>query len=162
MEYPLVNDYESDYKKYTLLEENQKFTLQYNLDYQNYKLLSNSTILNNCFSNPTIEETDEYVYIRAAGNFNCMYDNINVDINIIINDGYVSKHNAKKVKKNTYSWNITPLTKEDLNLEMMIMKNAERIANKESKIGNIFKIILVISLICAGIYLVKNYKKEEA
>ncbi len=147
---------------YKFTQENDLFKLNHSFDLGvGENNFSNSYVITQCFSNATFKETEDYIYFRAAGEFLCMYDGSNIDLSITNNVGYVSQHNGIKVKNNTYSWNITPLTKDDVNFELMIMKDDTPLKNKESRFSNRMNAILIFSLTAAVVYLVKNYKKEE-
>ena len=71
--------------------------INYNYTYTYRNNIDKARVINECFENHYIDETDEYYNIKLSGGFYCLYSN-KIDINVISNYE-VLNNNAKKVSK---------------------------------------------------------------
>ena len=78
--------------------------INYNYTYTYRNNIDKARVINECFENHYIDETDEYYNIKLSGGFYCLYSN-KIDINVISNYE-VLNNNAKKVNGNKYTWTI--------------------------------------------------------
>jgi len=144
-----------DYSIKSLNTDNQ-LGLEYYSD--SSKTLINSSIINQCYTNPTIEINDNIVSFYSGNEFTCYeyYDNLET-INIVLNTNYkVISSNADSVEDNKYMWTIT----EDGNKNIEI--SYEQYVSKSSKATTIILIVgLVVIGSVVGYYIYNKCKKEN-
>jgi len=144
-----------DYSIKSLNTDNQ-LGLEYYSD--SSKTLINSSIINQCYTNPTIEINDNIVSFNSGNEFTCYeyYDNLET-INIVLNTNYkVISSNADSVEDNKYMWTIT----EDGNKNIEI--SYEQYVSKSSKATTIILIVgLVVIGSVVGYYIYNKCKKEN-
>ena len=88
--------------------------INYNYTYTYRNNIDKARVINECFENHYIDETDEYYNIKLSGGFYCLYSN-KIDINVISNYE-VLNNNAKKVNGNKYTWTIDNSNNVDIML----------------------------------------------
>lgn len=154
---PVLDVYEEGHN-YTKTKNGNKLTYKYTYDTDKY---NDSAITDACFEDFNFMDNDEYYSITAKGKFGCLYDNEKVNINVITSK-YVSKHNGKK-SKNTYSWTIDKNNRDNVNIEILVMKNMN---NKDTPISEmikrIFQAIVVLFMIIGGIFVYLKMEKENS
>lgn len=137
-------------------EEND--ILRYNYYYTYKGNYNKSRILNTCFKDPIIKETDELYYINIEGPFFCKYaDKINVNVT---SNYAVIENNAQKVDGNTYTWIIDD--EDNVNIYLTISKNADYVKNSSSKKISMFRLIAFIILIILSGVAYFLYRKKNS
>ena len=162
-------DYLTHYEQYALYNKNDAFynkQLEDKGDYYNYDAsytymgnFKDSNIINSCFENHLINETDDFYDIHLSGSFSCLYvDKINVNIK---SNMAVINNNADKVDNNIYSWVIDESNNVDILLT--VSKNIESFTpNKEKSIFTPYRIITFILLIVLIIISLFIYKRKNS
>ena len=152
----LFNDDTNFYDK-KLTDEGNYYNYDAKFTYiGNYK---DSNIINSCFENHDIIETEDFYEIHLSGNFYCLHSdkiNINVTTNMaVIND------NADKEDNNTYSWVIDKSS--DIDISLTISKTIKKFTpNKEKSIFTPYRIVTFILLIVLVIVSLFIYKKRNS
>lgn len=141
------------YTKEVIDEED---TIHYNFTYTYLKDYQNSRIIQNCFSNPIIIETDEAYDIQLAGKFSCLKGE-KVTVNLKT-DYAIIENNANEVKDNTYTWIID---KEDVDISVTISKKIKQKQKEEKPFFTTFKIVGFIVLIVLSSITYFLYKKKN-
>ena len=122
------------------------------------KTLINSSAINQCYTNPTIEINDNIITFNSGNEFTCYdyYDNLET-ISIVLNTNYkVISSNAEVVEDNKYIWHIT----KDGNKNIEI--SYEQDTSKNSVTTTIIIIVALIGLASVVSYYIYNkYKKEN-
>lgn len=121
--------------------------------------LLNSSVLNQCYTNPIVNKEDDVVTIDTGSNFNCYdyYDNLdNIKIVLKTNHKIIST-NADFVDGDSYIWNIT----KDGNKQLVI-SYYDSIVNNSTDYKTIIIIISIIVLLGIGLYfIIRKYKKTN-
>lgn len=143
------------YKKY-INEENDNIKYNYSYTYKNN--YDKSRLINTCFKDPIIKETDELYYIKLEGPFFCKYSD-KIIINVTSNYAVVD-NNAQKVEDNTYTWIIND--SNNVNIYLTVSKNANYVNTSSSKKVNMFKLISFIVLIILSGITYFLYRKKNS
>ena len=140
-------------------ENNGKYNITLSYDYDPNSF-SDSNILNNCFNDAKFEETDNYYYLSAYGDFNCQYAK-KIKVNIT-SEFAALENNAKKVEGNTYTWYLEEGKEADIFL--ILSKNVKGKEISKNKFADKFEIIgaIVFIILVAIVLLIyfKKYKKD--
>ncbi len=116
-----------------------------------YNELEHSSIINRCFNNIYVNNTDDYIDISLK-DYICAYYG---DLDLHVSSYYtIYNSNGEKSKDNTHTWNINTIMNEGI--ELRIIKKHEE--EKKSSIKNVFSIIVIVMLIITGgtIYFIKR------
>lgn len=133
-------------------EVNYNFTYTYSRD--NFQ---DSRIVNSCFSNSVLEETDEFYYIDLSGSFSCLYsDQIKINVK---SDYMIIENNADKVKDGVYTWIIDDEDSADIFLT--ISKTTKSSVTKDKKGVSTFKIVGFVVLVILSVITYFLYKKKN-
>ena len=120
--------------------------------------LINSSAINQCYTNPTIEVNDNIITFSSGNEFTCYdyYDNLET-ISVVLNTDYkVISSNAEVIEGNKYIWNIT----KDGNKNIEI--SYEQDTSKNSIITTIIMIVALVGLVSVvSYYIYSKYKKEN-
>ena len=156
----LINDVGDEFsvQDYSIksLNTDTQLGVEYYSDASN--TLINSSAINQCYTNPTIEVNDNIITFSSGNEFTCYdyYDNLD-NITIVLNTDYkVISSNAEVVEDNKYIWNIT----KDGNKNIEI--SYEQDTSKNSVTTTIIIIVALIGLSSVVSYYIYNkYKKEN-
>lgn len=151
----LIDSQEEYDKKITDTQNGKKFEFKY--EYNNNYM--NSRIINTCFEDHFIEETDEYYYIKLNGKFYCNYmDELNINVT---SDYKVLSTNAKKINKNTYSWTLDDYDNTDILL--MVSKIEKNDNTSKPKLFDTFQLIglIIFSILVIITYILYKKKNSE-
>jgi hypothetical protein len=152
---PSLKGYKDYYSRKIKVENNKSLVdLNYKYSYDNYE---NSYILNRCFEDVYVKNTDDYLYVSLGGNFKCFKED---DVRIKVSSSYdIVKHNADEIKDDYYLWDIK-LSEDDNNVELYISKELK---DEEKKSISSIKIIIIIIFIILGIGILifKNTLKNK-
>ncbi len=139
------------------IKENDK-GLDYNYTYTYKNNLSESRVLNSCFENHEINETDDYYYIKLSGEFYCLYTD---KININVTSNYeVMESNAKKIDGNKYTWIID--NSNNTNITLTVSKTVQYEEPVKAKTFSTFQIIGFIVFAILTIITYFLYKKKNS
>lgn len=131
--------------------------IHYNFTYKYLKDYQNSRIIQNCFSNPTIIETEEAYDIKLTGKFTCLKGE-KVTINLK-SDYAIIENNANEVNDNVYTWIIDK--EENVDISVTVSKKIKQKQTEEKPIFTPFKIICFIVLILLSGITYFLYKKKN-
>ena len=141
-------------------DNNGKYNITLSYDYDPNSF-SDSNILNNCFNDAEFEETEDYYYLSAYGDFNCQYAK-KIKVNITSEFASID-NNASKVKGNTYTWYLEEGKEADIFL--VLSKNVKSKVISKNKFADKFEIIgiIIFAILAAILFLMywKKYKKEN-
>lgn len=160
--YSLINDpqkaiYDNDSELYikNIRENNDNFEYTFSYIYNNN--FDKSSVINTCFENHEIYETDELYHINLSGQFYCLYSK-NININVISNMKVINS-NAKKVNGNTYSWTINK--PNNVNIQMDISK--KEVFKENNKKSNSFRIVsfIILIILCTIAYFLYKNKNSD-
>jgi uncharacterized lipoprotein YehR (DUF1307 family) len=154
---PVLDVYEEGHN-YTKTKNGNKLTYTYTYDNDKF---SDSALTDACFEDFNFIDNDEYYSITAKGKFGCLYDNEKINLNVITSK-YVSEHNGKK-NKNTYTWTIDKNNRDNVDIEILVMKN--KVVNEPTlseMIKRIFKALVVLFMIVGGIIVYLRMEKENS
>lgn len=151
----VFKDKDNLYKR-SITEEDDIVKYNYSYTYRNnYK---NSRIIDTCFDNSVVEETDEFYYISLTGNFNCLYSD-KVTINVT-SDYAVLENNADKVNDNTYTWVINK--EDDVDISITVSKELKYEQETKRKTISTFQIVGLVVLIILSLITYILYKKKNS
>ncbi|MGM9876067.1 MAG: hypothetical protein ACI310_02430 [Bacilli bacterium] len=143
------------YKK-DINEENNNIKYNYSYTYQNN--YDKSRLINTCFKDPIIKETDDLYYIKLEGRFFCMYSD-KVTINVTSNYAVVD-NNAQKVEDNTYTWVIDD--SNNVNIYLTVSKTIKNEKPSKTKFISTFQLIgLIVFVVLTGITYFLYRKKNS-
>ena len=131
--------------------------LEYTYSYEYNNNFEKSKIINSCFENREVYETDLVYHVKLSGKFYCLYSD-SININVISNKKVVS-NNANKVNNNIYTWVIDK--PDNVNIQLDISKTES--FDKTKKHSNAFRIvsfIIFISLCVVTFFLYKNKNSD--
>lgn len=151
---PALIDNKDYYNKVIDVKDNKSTVkLKYSYSYDNFE---NSYLLDRCFENVYVNNTEEYIYVSLGGNFNCFYED---DIQIKLSTKYkLTNHNANKIKDGYYIWNINMIDDES-EIKFLLTKEEASIRDTSSSSQIILLIVLLIVTI-AAVVLLKKYAKN--
>lgn len=117
-----------------------------------------SKIINSCFENSNVKETDTYYSIELSGEFYCLYsDKININV---ISNYVVLENNAKEVNGNKYSWVIDDSS--NVNIFLNISKEIKYEEPSKTKFISTFQLVgLIIFVVLTGITYFLYRKKNS-
>ena len=158
--YPFLGDRKDDIFYDIFLEDTNngyKYTLNYK--YKNNEI-KKSKIINECFSNAYINETDEYYMFSLTGKFQCMNKNKKVLINVNTSNT-MHDHNADKNEiLNRYTWEITEENKDNVDIKFVVIKDdyQNTPVKKASNffINIIFTLVIALIVLC-GIFFARRF-----
>lgn len=151
---PLIND--DDLYKKNIINTNTGIDYEYTYTYKNN--YAYSRVINTCFENHTITETETYYKINLSGNFYCLYSD-KIDINVTSNY-VVMENNADKVDGNVYKWTIDDPF--DVNIALTVAKNVKYEEPVKAKTFSTFQLIGLIVFIVLTIITYFLYKKKNS
>lgn len=145
-----------DYKIKSLNDEDHL-----ELQYSSNSLASaiNSTILNQCYNNPTVVERDNIVTIETGNDFDCYeyYDNLEkIQVRFRTNHKIIST-NSDLVENDVYIWNIS----KDSNKNIIITYDNSITYDKYKGIIIVGVIVLILGLGIVTYLIIKKIKKEN-
>lgn len=154
--YPLLGEEKDDIFHDIFLEDiqgGQKYTLNYT--YKNNEI-KNSKVLNQCFENAYIDETNDYYMFSMTGEFYCLHKNKKVDITVRTANK-MHNHNAKEHNlMNTYKWEINEENKDDVDIKFVVIKNnveKKQIKQATSLFVNLLFILGLSLIVLGGIFI---------
>lgn len=154
--YPLLGEQKDDIFYDIFLEDiqgGQQYTLNYT--YKNNEI-KNSKVLNQCFQNAYVDETNDYYMFSLTGKFYCLNKNKKIDITVKtaneMHDHNATEHNLM----NTYKWEISEENKDDVDIKFVVIKNNTQ--HKEIKKATSLFVNLLFTLglsliVLGGIYI---------
>ena len=151
----LINDSNEKYTK-EITDINNGKSFKFNYTYKgNY---DKSVVINNCFENHVVEETDTYYRIELNGKFSCLYSD-KIDINVTSNYE-VLDNNAKKVYGNKYTWTID--NSDNVNILLTVSKTVKYETPRKAKAFSTFQIVGLIVFVILTIITYILYKRKNS
>lgn len=147
---------ENDLYKKKIINTDNGIDYKYTYNYKNN--YDKSRIINTCFENHIIDETEDYYNIKLSGQFYCLYSDkiyINVTSNYV-----VLENNADKVDGNKYKWTID--NSDNVNIALTISKSVRYEEPVKAKAISTFQIIGLIIFIVLTIITYFLYKKKNS
>lgn len=132
--------------------------LNYNYSYTYNNNFDKSRIINSCFENHIISETDKYYHIELSGKFYCLYSD---KININVTSNYeVIDNNADKINGNKYVWTID--NSNGVDILLTISKEEKYEEPVKAKMFSTFQIagLIVFALLTIITYIL--YKRKNS
>lgn len=132
--------------------------INYKYDFIYKNNYDKSKIINSCFENSNVKETDTYYSIELSGEFYCLYsDKININV---ISNYVVLENNAKEVNGNKYSWVIDDSS--NVNIFLNISKEIKYDEPSKTKFISTFQLVgLIIFVVLTGITYFLYRKKNS-
>lgn len=132
--------------------------INYKYDFIYKNNYDKSKIINSCFENSNVKETDTYYSIELSGEFYCLYsDKININV---ISNYVVLENNAKEVNGNKYSWVIDD--SNNVNISLNISKEVKYEEPSKTKFISTFQLVgLIIFAVLTGITYFLYRKKNS-
>lgn len=132
--------------------------INYKYDFIYKNNYDKSKIINSCFENSNVKETDTYYSIELSGEFYCLYsDKININV---ISNYVVLENNAKEVNGNKYSWVIDDSS--NVNIFLNISKEIKYEEPSKTKFISTFQLVgLIIFAVLTGITYFLYRKKNS-
>lgn len=132
--------------------------INYKYDFIYKNNYDKSKIINSCFENSNVKETDTYYSIELSGEFYCLYsDKININV---ISNYVVLENNAKEVNGNKYSWVIDD--SGNVNIFLNISKEIKYEEPSKTKFISTFQLVgLIIFAVLTGITYFLYRKKNS-
>ena len=132
--------------------------INYKYDFIYKNNYDKSKIINACFENSNVKETDTYYSIELSGEFYCLYsDKININV---ISNYVVLENNAKEVNGNKYSWVIDDSS--NVNIFLNISKEIKYEEPSKTKFISTFQLVgLIIFAVLTGITYFLYRKKNS-
>lgn len=132
--------------------------INYKYDFIYKNNYDKSKIINSCFENSNVKETDTYYSIELSGEFYCLYsDKININV---ISNYVVLENNAKEVNGNKYSWVIDDSS--NVNIFLNISKEIKYEESSKTKFISTFQLVgLIIFVVLTGITYFLYRKKNS-
>lgn len=132
--------------------------INYKYDFIYKNNYDKSKIINSCFENSNVKETDTYYSIELSGEFYCLYsDKININV---ISNYVVLENNAKEVNGNKYSWVIDDSS--NVNISLNISKEVKYEEPSKTKFISTFQLVgLIIFAVLTGITYFLYRKKNS-
>lgn len=132
--------------------------INYKYDFIYKNNYDKSKIINSCFENSNVKETDTYYSIELSGEFYCLYsDKININV---ISNYVVLENNAKEVNGNKYSWVIDDSS--NVNIFLNISKEIKYEEPSKTKFISTFQLVgLIIFVVLTGITYFLYRKKNS-
>ena len=132
--------------------------INYKYDFIYKNNYDKSKIINSCFENSNVKETDTYYSIELSGEFYCLYsDKININV---ISNYVVLENNAKEVNGNKYSWVIDDSS--NVNIFLNISKKIKYEEPSKTKFISTFQLVgLIIFVVLTGITYFLYRKKNS-
>ena len=132
--------------------------INYKYDFIYKNNYDKSKIINSCFENSNVKETDTYYSIELSGEFYCLYsDKININV---ISNYVVLENNAKEVNGNKYSWVIDDSS--NVNISLNISKEVKYEEPSKTKFISTFQLVgLIIFVVLTGITYFLYRKKNS-
>ena len=132
--------------------------INYKYDFIYKNNYDKSKIINSCFENSNVKETDTYYSIELSGEFYCLYSD-KININVISNYA-VLENNAKEVNGNKYSWVIDDSS--NVNIFLNISKEIKYEEPSKTKFISTFQLVgLIIFVVLTGITYILYRKKNS-
>ena len=132
--------------------------INYKYDFIYKNNYDKSKIINSCFENSNVKETDTYYSIELSGEFYCLYSD-KININVISNYA-VLENNAKEVNGNKYSWVIDDSS--NVNIFLNISKEIKYEESSKTKFISTFQLVgLIIFVVLTGITYFLYRKKNS-
>lgn len=149
--FKLDTDFSKNSAKIEHIDEKNKLGIVYSneLLLDNY---NNSSILNQCYDEPTIDITKNSLYINTGSEFNCFdyYEYLD-EIKIVLKTNYkVDSNNADSVRNNTYTWNITKNNYNRKSIELKI--NRAKTVRDNTYIYILVGIVAVVIVISIAVF----------
>lgn len=145
------NEFSNDPYKVKSLNNNERLGVEYTSS--SAKSILNSSILNQCYINPSVVVIDEIVEINTGTNFKCYeyYDNLDTIKVIFKTNHEVISTNATEKNGNTYIWNFTKDSNKDIKISYY-----ENVVNNSNSLVFIFIIVIIVLIVGSGIYLLSK------
>lgn len=134
---------------------------QLGVEYKSDSLNSviNSSILNQCYINPSVTELDGIITIDTGNNFKCFeyYENLET-IEIIFETNHeIVSTNAQKTDGNKYIWNFT----EDSDKQIIISYYEDFVKKSLDWASIVIISIMVVLVSIFAYFLIKKYKESN-
>lgn len=150
----LINDDEL-YKKNIITTDG---AIDYEYTYNYKRNYDKSRIINSCFENHLVSETDDYYKIDLSGEFYCLYSN---KININVTSNYeVLDSNASEIDGNKYKWVID--SSDNVNISMTVSKKIEYVEPTRAKTMSTFQLVGLIIFVVLSVITYFLYKKKNS
>lgn len=149
------NEFANDNYEVKSLNSDEQLGIEYNSG--SIVDVINSSILNQCYINPTMTENEGIITINTGSNFKCYeyYENLET-INVVLKTNHgVINSNADSVDGNKYTWNIT----KDGNKQIEFSYDTTKTSGDNLVIIVIISVLVFIVLI--GLYVFSKMKKEN-
>lgn len=146
---------EDDLYKKSITNTGAGIDYEYTYNYKNN--YDKSRIINSCFENHLVSETDEYYKIELTGDFYCLYSD-KIDINVTSNYEVI-ENNANEVNGNKYKWTIS--SSDNVNILLTVSKKVEYTEPVKAKTFSTFQLIGLIIFIILTIITYFLYKKKN-
>lgn len=146
---------ENDLYKKNITNTDTGIDYEYTYNYKNN--YDKSRIINSCFENHLVSETDEYYKIELTGDFYCLYSD-KIDINVTSNYEVI-ENNANEVNGNKYKWTIS--SSDNVNILLTVSKKVEYTEPVKAKTFSTFQLIGLIIFIILTIITYFLYKKKN-
>lgn len=147
---------ENDLYKKNIINTDNGIDYKYTYTYK--KNYDKSRIINTCFENHIVDETEDYYNIKLSGQFYCLYSD-KIDINVTSNY-VVLENNADKVDGNKYKWTIDNY--DNVNIALTISKSVKYEEPVKARVMSTFQIIGLIIFIVLTIITYFLYKKKNS
>ena len=144
---------------YKIKEFSDEEHLEIEFSSNSFTTLSNSSILNQCYTSPYVEKSDNIITIETGNDFNCYeyYDNLE-SIEVIFKTNHeVILTNANEEKDGVYIWHLN----KDSNKNIIISYDESIVHNKYQIVIIIGVVILIASVLVATYLIIKKSKKEN-
>lgn len=132
--------------------------IDYKYTYNYKKNYDKSRIINSCFENHLVSETDDYYKIELTGKFYCLYSD-KIDINVTSNYEVI-ENNASVVNGNKYKWIIN--SSDNVNILLTVSKKVEYTEPVKAKTFSTFQLIGLIIFVILTVITYFLYKKKNS
>lgn len=120
--------------------------------------LINSSAINQCYTNPTIEFNGDIVTFNSGNDFKCYeyYDNLDTISVVLKTDYEVISSNAESIDDNKYMWNITKDGNKEIEISYKQNTSKKALGTTIMFIAGLILIALVITY-----YIYSKFKSEN-
>lgn len=151
---------ENQYYAVDYTEEDNNLYSSFNYVHEIDKF-NGATVLDLCYPNRTIENTQNEIRISTTGSFACAFTEFGADISYaqinITTKLKVTESNADEVNNNTYTWNIDKTNYTNKPINIVIEKNNK---TTDSKVNNAStELFIILGSITALLIVIGLYMK---
>lgn len=138
------------------LSNDNKLSIEYNSNKINN--LVNSSVINQCYTNPSMKTEDNIVKFSTGEDFSCYeyYNNLETITIVLETNHNVISSNAQTIEDNKYTWVLTKDSNK--NIEFSYEKKQE----KESNLITV--IVILLSIVVLGfvsLHIYRKFKEEN-